>query len=76
MSPTEADKQMYIFTHWFDFLHLGKRIQEWGHEFEDVMEAYDNWKNCDKSMPQLMGEIQAMRFKVKTGENFCGQKYK
>ena len=24
------------------------------------MEAYDNWKNCDKSMPQLMGEIQAM----------------
>ena len=60
VSPTEADKQMYIFTHWFDFLHLGKRIQEWGHEFEDVMEAYDNWKNCDKSMPQLMGEIQAM----------------
>ena len=24
------------------------------------MEAYDNWKNCDESMPQLMGEIQAM----------------
>ena len=51
---------MNIFTHWFDFGRLGKRIQEWGHEFEDVMKAYDSWKNCEESVPQLVGEIKAM----------------
>ena len=24
------------------------------------MKAYDSWKNCEKSVPQLVGEIQAM----------------
>ena len=50
-SPVKTHKQMYIFTHWFDFVRLGKRIQERGHEFEDVMKACDNWKNCEKSVP-------------------------
>ena len=43
------------------YLHTGLISSIWERGSKNGgMEAYDNWKNCDKSMPQLMGEIQAM----------------
>ena len=35
----------YLFTHWFYFIEIGKKIHACGHDFEEVMHAYDNWKN-------------------------------
>ena len=30
---------------WFYFIEIGKKIYACGHDFEEVMHAYDNWKN-------------------------------
>ena len=36
---------LYLFTHVFHFIEIGKKIRAHGHDFEEVMHAYDNWKN-------------------------------
>ena len=28
--------QLYLFTHWFHFIEIGKKIRACGHDFEDV----------------------------------------
>ena len=32
--------QLYLFTHWFHFIEIGKKIRACGHDFEDVVSAY------------------------------------
>ena len=38
----------YLFTRWFHLIEIGKKIRACGHDFEEVMHAYDNlrirWK--------------------------------
>ena len=36
-SPKGAHKQMWTFTHWFDFVKLGDNLRHHGHDFEDIM---------------------------------------
>ena len=39
---------------------LGGKIRKKGHDFEDVVKAYEVWTNPTKNVPQLVGEIKAM----------------
>ena len=42
--------QLYLFTHWFHFIEIGKKIRVHGHEFEDFMRAYRNSRNPMKDV--------------------------
>ena len=33
-----------------------------GHDFEEVMHAYDNWKNPMKDVTDLIGQLEALTF--------------
>ena len=33
-SPKGAQKQMWMFTHWFDFVKLGDNLRHHGHDFD------------------------------------------
>ena len=48
-------------THWLSYLMLGGKIRKNGHDFEDVVKAYEVWTNPTKNVPQLVGEIEAMK---------------
>ena len=39
---------------------LGGKIRKNGHDFEDVIKAYEVWINLTKNVPQLVGEIEAL----------------
>ena len=42
-----AHKQMWMFTHWFDFVKLGDNLGHHGHDFEDIMSAYMRFTRMD-----------------------------
>ena len=50
----------YLFTHWFHFIEIGKKIRSCGHDFEDVISAYLNWKNPMKDVTDLIGQLEAL----------------
>ena len=73
-SPVGAHMQLYLFTHWFHFIEIGKKIRAHGHEFEDVMSACRNSRNLMKDVTDLMGELSnihldGMIFSKETGDN-------
>ena len=52
--------QLYLFTHWFHFIEIGKKIRACGHDFEDVVNAYLNWKNPRKDVTDLIGQMEVL----------------
>ena len=52
--------QLYLFTHVFNFIEIGKKIRACGHDFEEVLHAYDNWKKPRKDMTDLIGQMEAL----------------
>ena len=50
----------YLFTHWFYFIEIGKKIRACGHDFEEVMDAYSNCKNPMKDVTDLIGQLKAL----------------
>ena len=52
--------QLYLFTHWFHFIEIGKKIRACGHDFEDVVSAYLNWKNPSKDVTDLIGQMEVL----------------
>ena len=63
-SPKGAPKQMWIFTHWFDFVKLGDNLRHHCHDFEDIMSAYNAFHVGGSSYSQciilLVTDIEAM----------------
>ena len=55
-----AHMQLYLFTHWFHFIEIGKKIRACGHDFEDVVSAYLNWKNPRKDVTDLIGQMEVL----------------
>ena len=51
---------LYLFTHVFHFIEIGKKIRAHGHDFEEVMHAYDNWKNPMRDVTDLIGQLEAL----------------
>ena len=51
---------LYLFTHVFHFIKIGKKIRAYGHDFEEVMHAYDNWKNPMRDVTDLIGQLEAL----------------
>ena len=49
-----------LFTNWFYFIEIGKKIRAHGHDFEGVMHAYDNWKNPMRDVTNLIGQLEAL----------------
>ena len=49
-----------LFAHWFHFIDIGKKIRACGHDFEEVMHAYDNWKNPRKDVTDLIDQMEAL----------------
>ena len=47
-----------IFTHGFNYIEMGKKIHACGHDFEDVISAYLNWKNLMKDVTDLIGQLK------------------
>ena len=59
-TPVGAHMQLYLFTHWFHFIEIGKKIRAHGHNFEDVISAYLNWMNPMKDVTDLIGHLEAL----------------
>ena len=57
-TPVGAHTQLYLFTHWFHL--IGKKIRACGHDFEDVVSAYLNWKNPRKDVTDLIGQMEVL----------------
>ena len=59
-----AHKQVWIFTHRFDFVKLGDNLGHHGHDFEDIMSAYNALHKDGSSYIQciirLVTDIEAM----------------
>ena len=55
---------MWMFTHWFDFVKLGDNLRHHGHDFEDIMSAYNAFHVGGSSYIQcitwLVTDIEAM----------------
>ena len=49
-----------IFPHGFNYSEMGKKIHACGHDFEDVISAYLNWKNLMKDVTDLIGQLEAL----------------
>ena len=49
-----------IFTHGFNYIEMGKKIHACGHDFEDVISAYLDWKNLMKDVTDLIGQLEAL----------------
>ena len=59
-SPKGAHKQLYLFTHWFEYVDLGKELQAKRHTLRDVMITYTNWRErYQKTVPLLVGDMEA-----------------
>ena len=59
-SPKGAHKQLHLFTHWFEYVDLGKELQAKGHTLRDVMITYTNWRELyQKTVPLLVGDMEA-----------------
>ena len=52
--------QLYLFTHEFHFIEIGKKIRAHWHDFEDVISAYLNWMNPMKDVTDLIGQLEAL----------------
>ena len=52
--------QLYLFTHGFHFIEIGKKICAHGHNFEDVISAYLNWMNPMKDVTDLVRHLEAL----------------
>ena len=58
--PKGAHKQLHLFTHWFEYVDLGKELQAKGHTLRDVMITYTNWRErYQKTVPLLVGDMEA-----------------
>ena len=51
---------LYLFTHVLNFIEIGKKIRAHGHDFEEVMHAYDNWKNPMRDVTDLIVQLEAL----------------
>ena len=59
-SPKGAHKQLHLFTHWFEYVDLGKELQAKGHTLRDVMITYTKWRErYQKTVPLLVGDMAA-----------------
>ena len=52
--------QLCLFTHEFHFIERRKKIRACGHDFEEAMHAYDNWRNPRKDVTDLIGQMEAL----------------
>ena len=56
----EPTKQLHLFTHWFEYVDLGKELQAKGHTLRDVMITYTKWRErYQKTVPLLVGDMEA-----------------
>ena len=51
---------LYLFTHVFNFIEIGKKIRAHEHDFEDVTSVYLNWMNPMKDVIDLIGQLEAL----------------
>ena len=51
---------LYLFTHVFNFIEIGTKIRAHGYDFEEVMHAYDNWKNPMRDVTDLIVQLEAL----------------
>ena len=54
--------QLYLFTHEFHFIEIGKKIRAHDHNFEVVISACLNWMNPMKDVTDLVGHLEAPRW--------------
>ena len=59
-SISRAHMQLFLFTHWFHFIELGKKIRTHGYDFEDVISAYRSSRNPMKDVMDLIGQLEAL----------------
>ena len=51
---------LYLFTHLFNFIEIGKKIRGHRHDFEALISAYLNWLNPMKDVTDLIGQLEAL----------------
>ena len=54
VSPKGEHKEMWMFTHWFDFVKLGNNPRHHGHDFEDIMSAYNAFHVGESSISRCI----------------------
>ncbi|PFX27099.1 hypothetical protein AWC38_SpisGene8230 [Stylophora pistillata] len=57
--PQGAHMQLYLFTHWHEFVRVGKKLRNLCFTFEDVIKAYEKWQDSGQKTNVLMGEVEA-----------------
>ena len=54
ISPKGEHKEMWMFTHWFDFVKLGNNPRHHGHDFEHIMSAYNAFHVGESSISRCI----------------------
>ena len=61
MSCPKCKHAAVLFTHVFNFIEIGEKIRAHGHDFEDVISAYLNWKTPMEDVTDLIGQLEALK---------------
>lgn len=53
--PKGAHMQLYLFTHWYEFARVGKKLRYLCFTFEDVMKSFECWQDSGQKQMYSWG---------------------